>query len=217
MKETEFIHFRSVCGRYGVSFRHALLDMMLRECKKAGHNETGGIIWGKYNSNWDDAVITGFSPPPSDSHMGRFSFNRGIAGLQTKIQALWKKKNREYYLGEWHFHPFASSAASSTDRQQMFAHANKPELQCPEPIMIIIGGNPRHDWDVNMAVYTRAGDVYVLMPQNSNWQADCFANRATESSTASSPETSLPNSKWHGNPTWADTPLAIDVEKGFPP
>lgn len=177
MKKTESIHFRSDCGRYGVSFQHLLLDKMLHECRKAGHNETGGIIWGKYNANWDDASITGFSPPPSDSKMGRFSFKRGIAGLQTRIQSLWQKKEREYYLGEWHFHPFSSSSASSTDRQQMFAHAQDLNLQCPEPIMIIIGGDPSHVWSVNIAVYTRQGEVHALMPQESNWPSACSARQ----------------------------------------
>ena len=173
MKETEVIHFRSACGRYGVSFRWALLGKMLHECRDAGLNETGGIVWGKYNSNLDDAAITGFSKAPRDSQMGRFSFKRGIAGLQTMLHSLWRKNDREYYLGEWHFHPFALPVPSSTDRQQMFAHANDSKLQCPEPIMIIIGGDPCRDWDVNVTVYTRKKEVHALLPQENNWKLDC--------------------------------------------
>lgn len=209
MKKTRTIYFRSDCGRYGVSFDHGLLDKMLHECRKAGHNETGGIIWGKYNDNWDDASITGFSPPPSDSKMGRFSFKRGIAGLQTRIQSLWKKKEREYYLGEWHFHPFSSSLASSTDRQQMFAHAQDLKLQCPEPIMIIIGGDPSRAWSVNIAVYTRKGEVHVLMPQEGNWPLACSLRQPT----AISPSSRFTKFKGALNATCPGASLSFDTEK----
>lgn len=172
MKETEVIHFRSTCGKFGISFQRVLLSKMLKECWNAGHYETGGILFGKYNDDLNDANIIGFSTAPSDSKSGRFSFQRGIAGLQKMLLSLWQKADREYYLGEWHFHPFSSSMASSTDKQQMFAHANDSKLQCPEPIMIIIGGDPSRAWNVNIAVYTRDGVVHTLMPQDSNWQAD---------------------------------------------
>lgn len=176
MKDAEFIRFRSTCGKFGVSFQRVLFSKMLQECWNAGHYETGGILFGKYNDDLDDANILGFSTAPNDSKRGRFSFQRGIAGLQKMLHSLWQKTDREYYLGEWHFHPYSSPVASSTDRQQMFAHANDRKLHCPEPIMIIIGGNPCHDWNVNIAVYTREGEVHTLMPQDSNWQADYRKN-----------------------------------------
>jgi integrative and conjugative element protein (TIGR02256 family) len=213
VKKTRIIHFRSACGRYGVSFQHALLVKLLHECRQAGHNETGGILWGKYNANLDDAAITDFSPAPSDSRRGRFSFERGIAGLQTRVRLLWKKNDREYYLGEWHFHPFASSAASSTDCQQMFAHAQDLQLQCPEPIMIIIGGNPSLVWTVNIAVYTRKGEVHVLMPQESNWQSACSVRQ----STAISPSSPFTKSKSPMNATCPGASLSLDTGKESKP
>ena len=145
---------------------------MLKECILAGHNETGGIVWGKYNATCDEAIIAGFSKAPSDSKMNRYSFMRGIAGLKKLLKSLWAQVDREYYLGEWHFHPFASAMASSVDVQQMFVHANDRKLQCPEPIMLIIGGHPSDDWHMTVSVYTRAGSMYSLKPQNEDcWKA----------------------------------------------
>lgn len=164
------INFKSACGRYGVSFEVIMFEKMLHECMTASCNETGGILWGMYSDNLDNAIITGFSRAPSDSISSRVSFRRGVIGLQHLLQSLWKKTNREYYLGEWHFHPFSSSTASLTDAQQMFAHANNQGLQCPEPIMIIIGGDPCCDWSVNITVYTREGKVYNLIPMDTTWQ-----------------------------------------------
>lgn len=164
------IFFKSDSGRYGVVFMSRMFSKMLHECIRAGANETGGIFWGKYNDSLDSAIITGFSRAPEDSVIGRSSFVRGVAGLQRKLQSLWNKSNRAYYLGEWHFHPSGSSAASSTDIQQMFENANSRQLQCPEPIMIIIGGNPCRDWEVNINVYVRDGNSYKLVPQDESWQ-----------------------------------------------
>lgn len=164
------VNFKSACGRYGVSFEATMFEKMLHECMTAGCNETGGILWGMYSDNLDNAIVTGFSKAPSDSISSRFSFQRGVIGLQHLLQSLWKKTNREYYLGEWHFHPFSSSMASSIDIQQMFAHANNRRLQCPEPIMIIIGGNPCCEWSVNITVYTREDKVFNLIPMDTAWQ-----------------------------------------------
>ena len=164
------INFKSACGRYGVSFEATMFEKMLHECMAASCNETGGILWGMYSDNLDNAIVTGFSRAPNDSISSRFSFKRGVIGLQQLLQSLWKKTNREYYLGEWHFHPFSSSTASATDVQQMFAHANNRKLQCPEPIMIIIGGDPCCNWSVDITVYTRAGKGFNLIPIDADWK-----------------------------------------------
>lgn len=170
MRVLESIYFKSAYGRYGVSFEVTIFEKMLYECMTASCNETGGILWGMYSDNLDNAVVTGFSKAPSDSISSRFSFKRGVIGLQQLLQSLWKKTNREYYLGEWHFHPFSSSTASSTDTRQMFVHANNRELQCPEPIMIIIGGDPCCDWSVNITVYTQEGKEFNLIPMDAAWK-----------------------------------------------
>ena len=170
MNNAANVSFKSACGRYGVSFKGLMFRRMLQECIKAGRNETGGIVWGKYNDKLDDAIISGFSKAPSDSDAGWCSFMRGVAGLQRMLRSLWRKRDKEYYLGEWHFHPFASSDASQVDIQQMFEYANDSKLQCPEPILIIIGGDPSCNWSVNISVYTRNGEIYNLIPNDETWR-----------------------------------------------
>jgi integrative and conjugative element protein (TIGR02256 family) len=58
--------------------------------------------------------------------------------LKKILKARWEKK--QYYLGEWHFHPNASPNPSGQDKRQLMEIANNASYNCPEPIMIIIGG-----------------------------------------------------------------------------
>jgi len=179
MNNAANICFKSACGRYGVSFRWSMFRRMLHECVKAGNKETGGIVWGKYNDKLDEAIVSGFSKAPIDSKAGWCSFVRGVAGLQQTLQSLWSRANKKYYLGEWHFHPFASSAASQVDVRQMLAHATDSRLQCPEPILMIIGGDPSCNWSVDISVYTRKGEIYNLVPNNDNWRCNSHQEGTT--------------------------------------
>lgn len=146
----------------GVSISGAVMKELLSECKKSNRNETGGVLWGKYNDARTVAQVTWLSGPPRDSRHGGFSFKRGIAGLQKIVDALWNAPVRKYYLGEWHFHPFASSEPSIIDIAQMREHAMDQKLQCPEPILVIFGGDPRREWSVSVSVFTRSGLQFRL-------------------------------------------------------
>ena len=52
----------------------------------------------------------------------------------------------------WHYHPNASSKSSKVDDMQMIKFSNNKKLNCPEPILIIIGGNPSK-WSLNSYIY----------------------------------------------------------------
>ena len=145
-------------GRHiGVSISGFVMKKLLSECKKSNQYETGGVLWGKYNDVRTVAQVTELSGPPQDSCHGGFSFKRGIAGLQKIVDTLWNAPVRRYYLGEWHFHPLASPEPSSVDIAQMQKHAADRRLQCPEPILIVLGGDPRREWTVSVSVFTRSG------------------------------------------------------------
>ncbi|MBI4525149.1 MAG: Mov34/MPN/PAD-1 family protein [Deltaproteobacteria bacterium] len=145
--------YRSADCRFGLSIPSSEMKVILRFCVQAGRKETGGILLGRYTQSHDMAVITEVAGPPADSlHRSSF-FIRGIKGLQQLLNQLWRRK--EYYLGEWHYHPFASASPSGTDEQQMREFASNRALNCPEPVLLIIGGDPNRDWNVKVAVYAR--------------------------------------------------------------
>lgn len=141
-KFTPEIEFWSDDHRFGLQFSLAQLDIALKYCQKAIPNETGGILVGYYSTSLDCAIITCFSGPPPDSSQGRTWFKRGVAGLQLWLDGLWEKRTA-YYLGEWHFHPFAPPTPSSDDNDQLWEFAAAPKFHCPEPILLIIGGDPK--------------------------------------------------------------------------
>lgn len=136
------LEFWSIDHRFGLRFSLTQLEVVLRYCQKALPDETGGILVGYYSANLDCAIVTSFSGPPPDSSHGRTWFKRGVAGLQKWLDRLWIERTA-YYLGEWHFHPFASPEPSSDDNKQLWKFADAPNLHCPEPVLLIVGGDPK--------------------------------------------------------------------------
>ena len=162
MKVQKQYEFWAEDQHIGVSISGVVMKKLLSECKKSNRNETGGVFWGKYNDARTVAQVTEQSGPPRDSRHGGFSFKRGITGLQKIVDMLWNAPVRKYYLGEWHFHTFASPEPSCVDMAQMKKHAADQKLQCPEPVLVVLGGDPRHEWSVSVSVFTRSGMQFRL-------------------------------------------------------
>jgi integrative and conjugative element protein (TIGR02256 family) len=128
----------------------AIRKALAQYCTQAGRHETGGILIGHYTPLGDQAVITKVTSAPRDSSAGRSWFVRGVAGLQQLINRAWRR--RDYYLGEWHFHPFASPDPSDRDRRQIAYLSRDPDYRCPEPILIVVGGDPGTGGDLAVSV-----------------------------------------------------------------
>ena len=125
--------------KLNINLPDELFKKMTYICNQSYPNETGGIIIGQYSEDCLTANISEITSPTIDTVKRRFSLKRGINGLKEKLDALWENNN--YYLGEWHYHPNASATPSKTDINQMIALSKYEKLNCPEPILIIIGGN----------------------------------------------------------------------------
>ena len=128
----------------------AIRESLLRYCVDAGQNETGGILIGHYTPLRDQAVITQLTGPPPDSTAGPTWFVRGVTGLQRLINRAWRR--RDFYLGEWHFHPFAAAEPSDRDRRQILDFAKNPNYRCPEPVLLVVGGDPSAGGELSMVV-----------------------------------------------------------------
>jgi integrative and conjugative element protein (TIGR02256 family) len=150
MSKNESYEYWSSDRKLGIIIEDLHVSKILEACKNSRSYETGGIIVGHYNENLDCAVVTDVSLSPSDSKHGPTWFYRGVNGLQNWLNRL--RNRKEYYLGEWHFHPFASAVLSRTDKSQMIKIAKSKKYICPEPILLIIGGDPKHDWMMQIYV-----------------------------------------------------------------
>jgi integrative and conjugative element protein (TIGR02256 family) len=132
--------FESDDKRFGIHFTNELIEEMYNYCRTSGDYETGGILIGYYTPDLKCSVVTKVEGPPRDSIFERATFVRGIYGIQKLISQLWKKK-KQYYLGEWHFHPGGSVFPSEMDILQMETISNSKKWNCPEPNLTIVGAN----------------------------------------------------------------------------
>jgi integrative and conjugative element protein (TIGR02256 family) len=149
-------------AKYGLRIPSRVLQKMLSFCQEIEDIETGGIIIGYYNRKHDCAIMIDCSGPPKDSKHGKNFFRRGIHGLQEWINKLWELRQKRYYLGEWHFHPFGEPDPSSVDVSQIKENAENNLYQCPEPIMFILGGSPNKNWTCKSFVYDKHAGLIEL-------------------------------------------------------
>jgi integrative and conjugative element protein (TIGR02256 family) len=127
-------------GEYLLEITSDAWRLLEAECAEANGRETGGILIGYYSDDNSTAVITEVTLPPKDSTFGANWFVRGVIGLRTLLFRRWQNASRRtYYLGEWHYHPANHIMPSDDDIKQMKAISDRPEYQCKEPIMLIIG------------------------------------------------------------------------------
>jgi hypothetical protein len=76
------------------------------------------------------------------------------------MRYLWSKPSREYYLGEWHYHP--ARRVEPDDVEQMEEIAASAKYNCPEPLMFIFGESKRAPRVVRVFVHRRESVVIEL-------------------------------------------------------
>jgi len=151
-------------GEYGVSLPGDVLESMLDHCRLAAPLETGGILIGRYSRDLSQACVVLATSAAGDSKRSRVRFIRGIMGLRKLLQKLWEN-GTGYYLGEWHFHPYAPPTPSAIDRDRMLLISADPRYSCARPILIIIGGDPYKSWTVHFSVYAGESRGLVELDQ----------------------------------------------------
>lgn len=129
-----------------ISFEENAVLHYIKTHLKKQKLETGGIICGYYTEDKTGAVITEFCKPTKDSVFSMMGFIRGVLGLKDDLKKKWSKGT--YYLGDWHLHPYSSPCASGQDISQLIQNSKDKSLNCPEPIMIIIGGKNNDEFKV---------------------------------------------------------------------
>jgi integrative and conjugative element protein (TIGR02256 family) len=152
--------------RFGFKIPSSLYKEILSRCARSAPNETGGVLAGNYNEKLDCAYVLSISDPTKDSRKGGNWFYRGVFGLQKWLDHLWSRY-RNYYLGEWHFHPGGRPFPSSEDIFQMQSISTSPQYHCPEPLLLIIGGTPNmmpKDFEGCIYVFQRDGEFFPLEP-----------------------------------------------------
>lgn len=157
------LFFRDENQIYNVNLTNRAFEQMISYCNKAKIYETGGILIGNYSHSQTMANILQITPPPKDSKHTRNNFWRGSIGLKKILDSVWNQG--QYYLGEWHYHPNASSLPSSVDIEQMIKLSQDKKLNCPEPILIIIGGY-KDNWHITVRLYVSGQEIIMYKQDN---------------------------------------------------
>lgn len=156
------LDFQSADGRFALSIPKDAVEELLEFCRNAKNVETGGIIIGRYSEDQAIAVVDQVTGPPPDSKHLFARFLRGVHGLQELLNRVWSKRERQFYLGEWHYHPLPNPTPSADDVAQMQEIANSPKYACPEPILLIVAGPSARGWLLSANIYSRQGKVHMM-------------------------------------------------------
>ena len=144
--DQESFEFWSAGDAFGFRVYRRDLEAVVNQCRNAHPKETGGIIIGRYTEALDCAVVTNFTAPPKDSRSGTTWFRRGVTGLKGILNAAWKQNE---------FHPNGAPNPSSIDRNQLAELAHSTTVNCAEPILLILGGDPNFRWKIQTFVSPR--------------------------------------------------------------
>lgn len=150
--------YMSSDGSFGVSLPVSVLNKMHQECIKALPNETGGILVGCYSEDLNLAIIDNLLGKSKNSILRRSSFTREGNDYLQALHQLWTKN--QYYLGEWHYHPLSSPSPSSRDTETMKTLSLDKGLNCPEPVLIIIGGG-KNVWTISVSVFSNGRRIVL--------------------------------------------------------
>lgn len=158
------ITYNSFDDRFSVILTDTAIQAMVNACSEAGRKETGGILIGHIEKDGRTAVVLEATPKPKDSTFGGFWFKRGSKGLRKILLDRWQVG--KHYLGEWHFHPNGSPQPSRSDYAAMAKIAADKRYQSPQPILVIIGGNPPKHWEASVTVNLLCEAPYRLVRAN---------------------------------------------------
>lgn len=141
---------------------------MLAMARNSYPKEVGTSLIGFYSDDGFDAFVCNLVPLPPDSRGLRGLFIRGIKGMRVFFKRLQRQyAGKKYYVGEWHSHPYGLPYPSENiDNNTMSAISSDKKTNCPECILVIVGGGldlPQ----LGVYVYSRIGGRIDLNPDDS--------------------------------------------------
>lgn len=114
------------------------MRQMVREVRRHRRSETGGVLIGFYSEDLCCVHVLEATGPGRFSFHAPFAFMRGVKDLQRAVDSA--GADGLYYVGEWHSHPGRSASPSAQDIRQMQEISASDGYNCPEPVLIVIGG-----------------------------------------------------------------------------
>lgn len=140
------------------------LSFMQKEAARKYPLETGGVLMGYQVPESREVVVTAaIGPGPMAVH-SRTRFIPDAAWQLARISEIYAESARAHtYLGEWHIHPGGTCHLSLLDRKTLCRIASTPEARAPEPVMLILAGQPEQ-WKIE-AVRLRSNGRFCIFRQ----------------------------------------------------
>lgn len=157
------LKWQSNCKQYTILISESCFLKMVELAQAHYPNEVGTSLVGCYSDDGFEASVLDLAPLSSDSKGTLTSFYRGVAGLQkffVKLRKIFSGKR--YYVGEWHSHPNAAPIPSGRDDRNQLAIARDTKTNCPECILVIIGGFLSNFNELGVFVYSRKRGKVIL-------------------------------------------------------
>lgn len=160
------LKWQSDCEQYTVIISESCFFKMIKMAQTHYPNEVGTSLVGCYSDDGFEASVLDLAPLSSDSKGQRTSFYRGTVGLRKFFAKLRQTfSGKRHYVGEWHSHPDGAPTPSGTDDRNQLDIAMDTKTNCPECILIIVGG-PNFN-EMGVFVYSRKqGKVILFLVQN---------------------------------------------------
>ena len=157
------LKWESDCEQYTVLISESCFLKMTEMAQAHYPNEVGTPLVGCYSDDGFEASVLDLAPLSSDSKGSPTSFYRGIAGLRKFFAKLCRSfSGRRHYIGEWHSHPDGATIPSGTDDRNQLEITMDAKTNCPECILIIIGGTNFDE--IGVFVYSRKHGKIILYP-----------------------------------------------------
>ena len=121
-----------------------ILKKMRALCAAKYPLETGGLLFGYWADNGEPVIEVMVGPGPKAQH-NRFTFEPDYDFHDLEVDKIYAdKENRNYYLGDWHCHPYPGEVALSvTDIETLVKIGG--EVSPRSPLTLIIGGK---EWEI---------------------------------------------------------------------
>jgi len=133
-----------------VSVSAPVIEKMKAQRQDRLPNETGGVLFGVFDTERRRIYVIGVIPAPPDSEEWPDAYIRGVEGLQERLEEISIRTGGQVeYVGEWHSHPPNTDTEASEDDESLFdwliKHRRKDGLPA---VMAIQGSGDRTRWFV---------------------------------------------------------------------
>ena len=123
------------------------LTGMIREARRAGPLETGGLLVGYQADEPNHFVVTAVVGPAPAARHDYLKFSPDQWWQEKVVSRLYELSGRRHAnLGDWHSHPNGPPWPSTQDRRVARLIANSAAARAPEPIMLIVGRKRDRRW-----------------------------------------------------------------------